>query len=481
MLEILVLLIYLAAMFAIGFYFKGKIQNTEDYYLSSRSLPLPVVTLTFAASFIGAALTMGQAGLAYNEGLMAVTLNITAILALFIFSFLSPRIREVGAKYNVSSIPDLFYKRFGKTTSLVAAVLVLWTLVAVVGSQMVASSTILELICKPWGVSYEVAVFISVIIVVVYTMMSGLYGVAYTDVVQGLLLILFIGIMLPILCLNSAGGLGNLRATLPANYFSFKPNMMIIGFMFVDLLYFLSAPPYWQRALAAKSSGIAKKGITRAAVIILFYALMVSLIGMSAAVIFPNIPAGYSSEEALIPLMVRATFHPLVSALVISAIMAVLMSTIDSYLINAAQTVITDIYAVVKKDVTDEEQLRMAKWVVVILGFGAAIFALYFRQILTAIYFAFTFFSSALSIPTLATLLWRKATKAGVLSGIFTGFVSSIVWSNVLGNPFDLHQAIPAGILCGIVTVGVSLYTYNPETAAPYFEVDLRNSGEHAS
>lgn len=467
--QIVFLIIYLVGMFAIGVYFKGRIKGTVDFYVSSRSLPWPVIMLTFAATWIGASSTMARSGLAYDVGLSAMTLTFSAVAALYVFAFISPKIRRIGSKYNISSIPELYMKRFGKTPALIAAVIIVWTLTATVGSQMVATSKILEIICEPWGMSYEFAAIISVIVIIGYTMLSGLYGVAYTDVVQGLILLTTVGIVLPCLAISQAGGWTGLQANLPADFFSFKPDMRLIGFMWVYLLYFLSGPPYWQRAFASSSERGATKGIFSATTIILLYTFMVTFVGMAAAVIYPSFPEGIS-HESLIPIMVNKLFHPVFSAVVMAALMAVLMSTIDSYLINAAQTLVSDIYKVIKEDMTDLEQLRLAKWAVGVLGIAALIVTFKIRIILEALVFAFSFFAASLSAPTLATLYWRKATKEGVTAGILTGLSVAVIWQKILHKPYGLHPAIPGGILCLLVLIIVSLATYNPEKEVPFFE-----------
>lgn len=459
MTELVVMLLYFGAMFAIGLYFKGRIKDTDDFYLSGRSLPAPVVMLTMAATYLGAAATQAKSGLAYRVGFAAITVTIVCVIAMGIFAFISPKIRRMGAKYKIQSIPDLFYKRYGRTTSVVAAVIVAWTLIGVVGSQMVATTTILQVICSQWAMSYETAAIISVVVMVGYTMLSGLYGVAYTDVVQALLLIGGVGIALPIMAISDAGGWGAMTAQLPAEYWSFKPDMTIFGYMWVYLFYFISGPPYWQRALAAGSEKGVKYGTLTAAGVILWYTFMVTFIGMAGKLLYPTFPQGVS-YEALIPMMVRQYFHPLFSAITMVAIMAALMSTIDSYLIAAAQSVVTDIYKPFRKEpLSQEQEVKYAKYIVVVVGVMAVIFTFNIRIIMDAIIFSMTFYSSALAVPSLAALYWRKATKEGILSSMMTGVAVAIIWTK-MGSPWKLQAAIPAGILSIIVLIVVCLATY---------------------
>ena len=168
--------LYMAAMLAVGIIFSKKASNAEEYYLSGRSLPTPVLMFTFAATWIGASSTMGKSGLAYVNGISAISPTIGSFIAFFIFTAFAGRIRRIGAEHNVSSIPDLFEKRFGKATSLIAALVIAWTMICTTGTQLIAFSKVLEYMFSPYGISYEQALIIGMAIVVFYTMLSGMYG-----------------------------------------------------------------------------------------------------------------------------------------------------------------------------------------------------------------------------------------------------------------------------------------------------------------
>lgn len=478
MTELIVMIIYFGGMLWIGFKFKGKVNDTDDFYISGRNLPTWVVTLTFAATFLGASSTMAKSGLAWQVGFPALSVTLACVLGLYVFSAVSPRIRTVGAKYKISSIPELFEKRFGKTASIIAAIIILWTLAGTIGSQMVATSTVLQIICGPWGMSYEIAAVISVAIMVGYTMLSGLYGVAYTDVVQGIILIIGVGVILPFAAINGAGGMAHMKEVLPANFWSIKPDMVLAGYCWVYLLYFLSGPPYWQRALASSSGKGARQGAAFASTIILVYTIAVILVGMAAKIMYPTFPKGVS-YEALIPMMVRELYHPLFAAIVLTAIMAAVMSTIDSYLINAAQTLISDIYKKFKPDVTPVQELRLAKWGVVIIGIASLFFSLNIRVILKLIIFAMSFYSAALCAPIFATLYWRKATKEGILASMAAGIAVTLWWSNIMHNPMKIHAAVPGGLASIIVIIVVSLLTYNESKKTMFYEYAEQDQKEY--
>ena len=299
--------VYMAAMLAIGIIFTKKANSTEEYYLSGRSLPAPVLMFTFAATWIGASSTLGKAGLAYTNGISAISPTIGSFIAFFIFTAFAGRIRRVGAEHGICSIPDLFEKRFGKATGLIAALVIAWTMVCTTGTQLIAFSKVLEYMFGPYGVSYEQSLIIAMAIVVFYTMLSGMYGVAYTDVVQGVILLAVIGIVVPIGALSQIGGMGELKAQLDGSYFQFSPDISMIGYTFTSFLYFVAGPPYWQRAFAAKSSKSAMEGSLGGNIIIIFYTIAVVLIGICAACLYPGVTG---SETELVLLMVAEARFP---------------------------------------------------------------------------------------------------------------------------------------------------------------------------
>ncbi|MBF0530263.1 MAG: sodium:solute symporter family protein [Deltaproteobacteria bacterium] len=460
--------VYMLIMIAVGVYFRNRAKTIEDFYLSGRQLSCGVVMLTFAATWIGASATLAKSGLAYKVGFSALSPTFATVFALLIFSFLSPRIRRIGANYGITSIPDLFHRRFGKLISLLASIIITVTLLGTVATQMVATSNIFQVLFKPYGtLSYEVALVLSLVVVVGYTILAGFYAVVWTDVIQGLILLVIIGVFLPLAALDMAGGWRHVGASLPDDFFSLKPNMTLIGYSWVYLLYFLSGPPYWQRAFASKSERTARWGTVGGNVIIFLYSVGVTLIGVCAAVIYPVFPTGIS-HEMLIPLMAHERFHPFIYELVIVALMSVLMSTINSYLILAAQTISNDVYKLVRPNATEQSRLRSSKWMIVFLGMTSLVFSLNIRIILEALVFAYTFFSSAIAFPALGALMWRRATKQGVLCSMVGGLVMALSWS-YFGHPLGLHEAIPGGLMSLLVMIIVSSITYDQNNPSPYF------------
>ena len=459
--------VYMAIMLAVGILFTKKANSTEDYYLSGRSLPAPVLMFTFAATWIGASSTLGKAGLAYTDGISAISPTIGSFIAFFIFTAFAGRIRRIGAEHGISSIPDLFEKRFGKATALIAALTIAWTMICTTGTQLIAFSKVLEYMFGPYGISYEQSLIIAMAIVVFYTMLSGMYGVAYTDVIQGIILLIVIGVVLPFGALDKTGGFEGLKASLDPDYFVFKPDISMIGYTITSLLYFVAGPPYWQRAFAAKSSKSATEGSLGGNIIIIFYTLAVVLIGICAASMYPGVSD--SDTELVMLMMTEEYFPPIIYALTIAAILAVIMSTTDSYLILSAQTVTTDIVCRVKGIKSQKEVVLISRISVVAVGVFALLYALKMSNIFESMMLSMTQFSAGIAVPALAALFSKRVTRQGMLASMISGLAFSVIWATALNNPWGLSEAISGSVVSLIVIVAVSACTQKSSEPAPFF------------
>lgn len=458
---LIVIAAYMGLMLVVGIVFSKKANSVDGYYLSDRSLPTFVLVFTFAATWIGASATLGKSGLAYSSGLSAISPTLGTFVAFFAFSAFAGKIRKIGSDHNVKSIPDLFLKRFGKTTSVIAALVIAWTLIGTTGAQLIAFSKVLNYIFAPYGISYEQALIIGMLIIVIYTVMSGMYGVAYTDVMQGLILLLVIGCIVPFGALKRAGGWSALTSQLDPSYFTLKPDISMIGYTATSFLYFVAGPPYWQRAFAAKSKKAAGRGAFGGNVVIIIYTLAVILTGICAAVVFPNVAS--EDTEMVLLMMVEQQFPLIVYAVTAAAIFAVIMSTTDSYLILSAQTITTDIIIPLFGEKDSKKTVLISRICVFAVGVFALLYALSMTNIFQALMLSMNQFAAGVAIPALAALFSKKVTKEGMLSSMLCGLAFSLVWSKVLGSPWGLSESIAGSVVSLVVIVIVSALTQKKE------------------
>ena len=459
-LDLAIIAVYLITMVAVGIYFVRRIKNTGDYYVAGRSLGPLVMMATVCATIIGGSGLMGRAGVAYSSGFKAVLTAIPYLLGMFIFSGFAGKISDIGMKYDVTSIPDLFHRRFGKTAKILLAAMVAFTMMGTVASQVTATATIINMLGGQVGLSFEAGALIACIIFMVYTASSGLFGVVYTDVLQFYMLILFVYILIPAASLRSIGGFSNFLANLDPALAKPYINGNILGDIVTYLVFTMAGAEMWQRAFAAKDRGSAKKGMFLGTAVYGITIALVYFMGVVAhQVIGDDALAVYGNTDAVVPALAIHVLPIGLTGFALAGILSVIMSTADSYLLVSVQTCVHDIGKTFFPEMKDKTEILLSRVFSIILPLGALVIALYIKNAYNILMFAWSFYAAAAGIPAFAALFWRKATSAGVIAGMAAGFTVCIGWK-LLGEPFGLGSAVPGTIACGIALVAVSLATY---------------------
>ena len=450
---------YLIAMVTIGVVMVKRVQNTDDYYLGGRSFGPLVLMATVCATIIGGSGLMGRAGVAYSSGFKAIMTALPYLLGMFIFSGFAGRISDVGTKFGVTSIPDLFEQRFGKTSKVVLGCLIAFTMMGTVASQVTATATIINMLGGEIGISYEMGALIACAVFIIYTATSGLFGVIYTDIFQFVMLILFVYILIPTSSLIKLGGIGNFVQNLAPELAKPYLDGSIVGDIITYFVFTLAGAEMWQRAFAAKNRKSAKEGLFLGT---LAYGLTIPLVWFMGVVAHQLVPAeklaAYGSTDAVVPALAIEILPVGLTGLALAGILSVIMSTADSYLIVSVQTCVHDIYKVFRPDIPEKKELRLTRVFAVILPLGALFIALYIKNAYNILMFAWSFYAAAAGLPAFAALYWKKATKAGILAGMGAGFSVTIVWK-LLGQPFGLGATVPGAIACALALVLVSLAT----------------------
>ena len=155
--------------------------------------------------------------------------------------------------------------------------------------------------------------------------------------------------------------------------------------------------------------------------------------------------------------------------LAISGIIAVIMSTADTYLLISTQTFVIDFMKpLMKRELSQKEELRYSRIFTVLGGLIAVIISLYVKGVYNVLMFAWTFYAASVGVPAVLALLWKGATAGGICSGTLAGFFGSIAWK-LLGSPFGFSEVLVGTCLCIIFSVGVSLLQHknNKHTRFP--------------
>lgn len=474
--DLVVFALYVVVMLFIGMLSRKRVSTTEDYYLAGRSLGLITIATTVCASIIGGSSLLGRTGITYETGMAGMMLAFPYLIGMYIFSLFTARIHEVGTKYNISSIPDLFEYRFGRAAKLIVACLIAFSMGATVASSIKAFATVVTVF---FGVSNVVlASWIGIAVIIFYTMASGLFGVVYTDMIQCIVLLITMYLMLPILGISKIGGMGQMLSQVPSSMFEVHLTSDITNAMFTNLFFTMAGAEMWQRAFAAKDRRTAKDGMFLGNTLYALTILSTLFIALSALVLYPNADVLFPTlgSDAVVPVMAVELLPSGLLGLGLAGIIAVLMSSADTYLLISAQTLTSNIISPTLK-LNPKQELKASRICVCALGVLALVISLYVDGIYNTLMFAWTFYAAAVGFPAVAALYWKKATAPGICAGMITGFVVSIGW-RIIGKPAGISESIVGILSCIIVTVSISLLTYRKKPTL-FCEVDL--SGEIAA
>ena len=463
--DLVIIAVYLITMISVGVYCIRRVKNSGDYYVAGRSFGPMVLMATVCATIIGGSGLMGRAGVAYSSGFKAIITAVPYLLGMLIFSGIAGRISDIGIKYNITSIPELFEMRFGKTAKLLLSLMIAFTMMGTVASQVTATATIVKMLGGEIGLSYEIGALIACVVFMLYTATSGLYGVVYTDVLQFYILILFVYILIPVASLLNVGGFSNFTANLDPGLVQPYVNGSILGDIVTYLVFTMAGAEMWQRAFAAKDRKSAKKGMFLGTAVYGVTIFLVFFMGIIAhQIIGDGVLAQYGSTDAVIPALAIKVLPIGLTGIALAGMLSVIMSTADSYLLVSVQTCVSDIGKTICPGMSEKTELRLSRIFAMILPIGALVIALYIKNAYATLMFAWCFYAAAAGIPAFAALFWKKATKQGIIAAMVSGFTVCIAWK-LLGQPFGLGAAVPGTIACAIALVAVSLATYQKHPA----------------
>ncbi|CEE02925.1 putative symporter YcgO [Caldibacillus thermoamylovorans] len=489
MYQLLAVIIYFLGMIGIGFYAYRRIFNLNDYMLGGRSLGPAVSALSAGAADMSQWLLMGLPGAIYVSGLVEgwIAIGLT-IGAWFNWRLVAPRLRVYTHVSNDSiTIPSFFDNRFkenAKILRIVTGIIILVYFTFYVSSGLVAGGVFFE---SSFGYDYHLGLLVVGGVIVLYTLFGGFLAVSYTDFVQGTIMFLAL-VSVPIIGVFVTGGIGETIETIK----SFDPNLLsltatatatgVISSLAWGLGYF-GQPHIIVRFMAIKSA----KEIKQARRIGIGW-MILTLAGAAATALVgvayfqKHADVKLIDSEAVFIQMGQILFHPFIAGILLSAVLAAIMSTVSSQLIVTSSALVEDIYkAIFKSDADQKTYIFLGRIAVLVIAIIAGIFAWEKSDtILNLVAFAWAGFGAAFGPTVLLSLYWRKFTSQGALSGMITGAITVFVWGNSFLSDY-LYEIVPGFILNLIVAVLVSKMTYKsiPEVEKEFDETLRLLKEEH--
>lgn len=442
------LLVYVLLTLLVGLYAGKKVQNAADFLVAGRRLGIWLATGTLAATWFGTGTVLGAPGAAYSRGLLGVIADpLGAALCLFLAGFFYVRVlRRMG----LTTIASFFEIRFGPRAGLIAALCTIPAYVGWVASLMIGFGKIIQ---ELTGLDPIVGTCAGAAIVLIYTTAGGMWAVTLTDFIQVSVLALGLIVMAPII-LHEAGGWAAIRAQIPddrfylyprnasaAVWFNYIRNWLVIG------LGNLAGQDLIQRSLSSKNESVAQNSAYLAGLLYLSIGLLAVCLGIAGTQIFP----GLDDPEQIMMKLARTYLPPLGLAIFMGALVSALMSSADSALLAPASVIGWDLVRFFRPHTTEQEILRICRWTIPILGLIALSLALTHTSVYTLMIDSWSVLLATLFVPLTGGIWWSKSNIHGALWSMISGFISWIIFLEILpGLPADL-LAVPVSALFLIV------------------------------
>ena len=447
--SIVFLLIYFAVLIIIVVKDK-KNNNVLDYFFAGRSLPFWALSLTFIASWWGAASAISTADLAFEDGLGSFWYyGVPVLVSTLLLIFFAKHIRRIG----FLTQGEMMEARYSKPVSKVLSVFIFAFMTITASSQMVGLG---DLLSTYMGWSYEFSVIVGTFVVLIYSVFGGFRGVVLTDIIQFVLLLMS-AIILFVVAYSHSGGwdmISDRAVELDKSGFTniFKGIEKYYVYVITFGCAWMIQANVWQRISAARDSKDAKKMTIMSFFIYIPLYLIVVLTGMSALVLYDKLPAG-----GVIPAIIMDYMNPMLGAVVFVGITAAIMSTMDSLVNTGAMTLVLDLNPL-KGD--EKRDLQLSKIAIVIVMLIGLIIALRIRSILTISWIASDIITTGLFVPLIAGFFWKRGTSKGAMASMLGGAIYC-TWNLLvklgINIPTCWEQESATQVLVG-VSISVVLY-----------------------
>ncbi|RXX60445.1 sodium/proline symporter PutP [Enterobacter cloacae] len=458
-------LVYIFGMILIGFLAWRSTKNFDDYILGGRSLGPMVTALSAGASDMSGWLLMGLPGAIFISGISESWIAIGLTLGAWI------NWKLVAGR--ALTLPDYFTGRFednSRILRIISAVVILLFFTIYCASGIVAGARLFE---STFGMSYETALWAGAAATILYTFVGGFLAVSWTDTVQASLMI-FALILTPVIVIFTVGGFGESLEVIKQK--SIENVDMLKGLNFVAIvslmgwgLGYFGQPHILARFMAADSHHTivhARRISMTWMILCLAGACAVGFFGIAY---FNNNPAqagavNQNAERVFIELA-QVLFNPWIAGILLSAILAAVMSTLSCQLLVCSSAITEDLYkAFLRKGASQKELVWVGRFMVLVVALVAiALASNPENRVLGLVSYAWAGFGAAFGPVVLFSVMWSRMTRNGALAGMIIGAVTVIVWKQFAW--LGLYEIIPGFIFGSLGIVVFSLLGKAPSAS----------------
>jgi len=435
---------YLVVILVVGFVTYNNNKSHKDFFIAGRKLNPWVVAFSERASGESAWLLLGLPGAAFASGLMEFWTALGCVSGIiFYWFFIAKALRIETERLGAFTLPTFLAARFEKGQSAIrvlATFIIIFFFIFYLSAQFNGAGKILNV---TFGLDQSTGMIIGAAVIIFYTMMGGFFAVAWTDMVQGIIMIGTL-VVLPLVGLAELKEIhdgtivladlvadeGHPLMSLTGGKTGWAAAALIISGLSWALGY-MGQPHLLTRFMAIKSADQIKvsRRIAIAWVIPAFTGAVI--IGIIGAGLYGQ--GMFDDIEKVMPHLANELLPAWLAGIFVSGAIAAMMSTADSQLLVISSSIIEDFFhRTLGWDVGDKMLLKGSRIITILVGLiGFAIALTSDKLIFSMVSYAWAGLGSSFGPVILLLLSWKKVTHQGVLAGLATGFVTTVIWSEL--------------------------------------------------
>jgi Na+/proline symporter len=419
-------IVYLAVILGIGLWAFRRTRNVMDFWVFGQDMGPVLATWSLVANFVSSVSVIGFIGAVYVEGYSLMTHTILGLML-----GLAALYAVVGTvrRLNVLTFPDLIARVTGYESArpLAGSVLLvsgwLYLIMQLVGAGLLVTAIT--------GVPYQYMVWVIGVVFILYTVLGGLVSVAWTDLLQGLLMVFAVAVALTYMAFDLGGitainlDFAALDSSLvhPTNEGNYT--LIYVGAMFLAFFgTILTEQDMLIRIAATRDVRTAKIHIAAAGVILsIFYSGLV-ILGGATTVALMGSGLGVDNPDAAFPALITEYLPTGVGVVIILAVMSAILSTTDTRLHATGMTVARDIYSFFRPKAGERGLMKVSRIATVILGLTATAAAINPPGTIIVLYgLRAVLLTSAFLVPVYLAVFWADLDGRAVIGAITLGAV----------------------------------------------------------
>jgi len=436
--------LYLLLILSVGFYTARLTRTMKDFALGGQRLGPWVIAFSERASGESAWLLLGLPGAALLAGIMELWTVIGCILGI-IFSWfvIAKRLREATEVYGALTLPELFAKRFKDDKGILrvlASLIITFFFTFYVAAQFSGAGKVLNV---TFGITQIEGMLLGAVIIILYTLMGGFLAVAWTDLIQGIIMIGTL-VILPIVALMEINSLPDLAFSLAGGtIFGSNTGLAAISAAISGLswgLGYMGQPHLVTRYMAidrVENIKISRRIAISWAIPAFFGSMVIGMCGyfllQSGTLVFEGqLLHGVSAladSEKIMPILAHNLLHPWVAGIFISGAIAAMMSTADSQLLVSTTVLTEDLIGNYWQGLKDRFDLLLIGRILTVL-IGVVAFALAWRSeelVFEMVSYAWAGLGAAFGPALLLTLHWKRVSRIGIIAGMLAGTLFTVI------------------------------------------------------